>query len=109
MENYTVEIYNHPNGEMKSFLLPEPILPPLVLQFKNPLPELSNNVLKDLGSIGERIVLEIIDIQGVDYIRVKPKEIQVRKMVSTSWDEIEGKIRNIIESAVRRSRMKRVK
>jgi hypothetical protein len=56
-----------------------------------PLDKDSEKILKQLGSIGAQIVKETMAIPGVMEIRIKPKEIRLKKEGSSSWEKIEEK------------------
>jgi len=101
-----VVIYHHPNREIKSFLIPEEIIPPRVEYFKRHLDKDSEETLKSLGVIGSQIVKEIMDIPGVMEIRIKPKEIRMKKEPSSFWEDIEGKVIEILNRAMRRKQIR---
>jgi len=104
-----IVIYNHPNREMKSFLLSEEVSAPRVEHLKNPLTQEAKASLKSLGVLGAQIAEDILKIQGVAAIQIKPKEIRVKKEVSASWDDIQSKVLEILGSALRRKQMKIVR
>lgn len=104
-----VRIYNHPNPEMKSFLATVEISAPRVEHFKKPLDKDSEKILNQLGIIGAQIVKEIMAIPGVMEIRIKPKEIRMKKEGSSSWEEIEEKVLEILNRAVRKKQIKVVR
>ena len=81
MSEPKINIYVHPNPEIKSFTTMEPISPPRVEYFKKPLNPQSEESLKQLGIIGALIVKEVMAIPGVKEIRIKPKEIRMKKEV----------------------------
>lgn len=109
MREQKVVIYNHPNPEMKSFLTTVEISTPRVEHFKKPLDKDSENILKQLGIIGAQIVKEIMAIPGVMEIRIKPKEIRMKKERSSSWEEIEERVLEILNRAVRKKQIKVVR
>ena len=109
MDEQDIVIYNHPNPEMKSFLLSEEISPPRVEHLKNPLSQEAKASLKSLGVLGAQIAEDILRIQGVAALQIKPKELRVKKEVSASWDDIQGKVLEILRSALRRKQMKIVR
>jgi hypothetical protein len=104
-----VEIYNHPNPEIKSFLTTVEFLPPRVEIFKKPLDKNWESSLSQLPLIGAQVVKNIMAISGVSEIIIKPKEIRMKKETSSSWDTIEEKVTAILKSALRRKKMKVVK
>jgi len=106
MRDNKVVIYHHPNGEIKSFLTPEEIFPPRVEYFKRPLDKDSEETLRSMGVIGAQVVKEIMAIPGVMEIRIKPKEIRMKKEVSFSWEDIEGKVLEILIRAIRRKQIR---
>ena len=104
-----IDIYVHPNPEIKSFTTMEPIAPPRVEHFKNPINAESEESMKQLGSIGGQIVKEVMAISGVKEIRIKPKEIRMKKELGANWDDIEDKVCAILERALRKKGIKVVK
>ena len=106
MRDNEVVIYHHPNREIKSFLTPEEIVPPRVEYFKRPLDKYSQEILNSLGVIGAQVVKEILNIPGVMEIRIKPKEIRMKKEVFSSWEDIEGKVLEILNRAIRRKQIR---
>ena len=109
MSDSKVDIYVHPNPEIKSFTTMESISPPRVEHFTNPMNTLSEESLKQLGSIGSQIVKEVMAIPGVKEIRIKPKEIRMKKELNASWDDIEDKVCRILKRAIRKKEIKIVK
>ena len=108
MKKPKIDIYHHPNPEIKSFLLEEDLIPPYVERFKSPLDENSRKTLNKLGFIGAQVVKDITDLAGIREIRIKPKELIVKKELSFSWADLEGRIRNILERALKRRQIKAV-
>ena len=106
MDEKKVVIYHHPNPEMKSFLMPREVSAPRVELFRKPLDAPSEAALKHLGVVGAQIVKEIMAIHGVLQVRIKPKEIQVKKEESCSWEDILDRILEILKRAIRRKEMK---
>jgi hypothetical protein len=104
-----VVIYHHPNPEIKSFLTTEEISAPRLEHFKRPLDNDSEGVLGELGLIGAQIVKDIMAIPGVMEIRIKPKEIRMKKERSSSWEDIEGRVLRILNRALRRKQIRAVK
>jgi len=106
MRDNKVVIYHHPNREIKSFLTPEEIFPLRVEYFKSPLDKDSEETLKSLDAIGAQAVKEIMAIPGVMEIRVKPKEIRMKKEMFFYWEDIEGKVLEILNRAIRRKQIR---
>lgn len=102
MSEEDVVIYKYPNPELESFLIPEKIAPPLVEHFKKPVGGDFDSRVKKLGAIGAQIVKETMAIAGVKELRIKPKEVMVKKELWASWDEIETPILEILARAVRK-------
>jgi hypothetical protein len=109
MAEQDIVIYKHPNPEMKSFLLSEEVSAPRVEHLKNPLSQEAKASLKSLGVLGAQIAEDILRIPGVAALQIKPKEIRVKKEASASWDDIQGKVLEILRSALRRKQMKIVR
>jgi hypothetical protein len=109
MADGTINIYHHPNPEIKSFLTREDLFPPLVGLFKNPFDETANEDLKRMGVFGSHIVKDIMILSGVREIRVKPKEIRLTKEENASWDDIEARVCQILDRALRKKQIKRIK
>ncbi len=109
MSEPKINIYVHPNPEIKSFTTMEPISPPRVENFKKPLNPQSEESLKQLGVIGSQIVKEVMEIPGVNEIRIKPKEIRIKKEIDASWDDIEFIVCKILKRALQRKMIKIVK
>lgn len=94
---------------MRSSLLREEISAHRVEHFKKPLSKESEYLLKTLGSIGAWTVREIMAIHGVMEIRIKPKEILIKKEMSSSWEGIEDRVINVLKRAMRRKQIRLVK
>jgi Scaffold protein Nfu/NifU N terminal len=109
IDDTKVEIYNHPNPEIKSFLTTVELSAPRVEIFKKPFDENREDSLSQLPLIGAQIVKNIMDIPGVREIIIKPKEIRMKKETSASWEGIEKKVIEILTSALRRKQIKMVK
>lgn len=106
MRDDKVVIYHHPNREIKSFLMPKEIFPLRVENFRSPLDQDSEEALKSMDVIGTQAVKEIMAIPGVMEIRTKPKEIRMKKEVSFSWEDIEGKVLEILNRAIRKKQIR---
>jgi hypothetical protein len=109
MVDETINIYHHPNPEIKSFLTQEDLFPPLVGLFKNPFDETAEEDLKKIGVFGSQIIRDIMVLSGVKEIRVKPKEIRLTKEQNASWDDLEARVRQILVRALRKKQIKRIK
>ncbi|MEJ2724621.1 MAG: NifU N-terminal domain-containing protein [Deltaproteobacteria bacterium] len=109
MAERDIVIYNHPNPEMKSFLLSEEISSPRVEHLKNPLTREAKASLKSLGVVGAQVAGDIMAISGVAALEIKPKEIRVKKEVTASWDDIQEKVLEILRTALKRKQMKLVR
>jgi hypothetical protein len=103
-----IRIYRHPNPLMRSFLTQEDISTPRVEVFKHPLREDRGAALHELGPIGGQVVKELMAIPGVSEIRIKPKEIRMKKEPDTPWEAIQEKAVTIMERALRRKRIRLV-
>ena len=77
-----------------------------VERFKKPLDKNSENSLQLLGVIGSQIVKEILAIQAVMKVEIKPKEIIIKKELSSSWREIEDRVLEILKRALRKKKIK---
>ena len=109
MAEQEIVIYDHPNREMKSFLTQVELSPPRLEHFKKPLDTESQAILAQLGLIGSQLVKEIMALPGVMSLRIKPKEIMVKKEVSASWEDIQDKILLILRRSLRKKGMKIVR
>ena len=109
MASENIEIYHYQNPEIKSFLTQEAISPPLVEYFKKPFHQESENALKHLGVIGAQIVREIMVIAGVKEIRIKPKEIRMKKEEWSAWEDIEGQVIAILKRSLRKKKIRVIK
>ena len=103
-----IEVYHHPNPEIASFLVPEEISPPRLDHFTAASPGDPGISPSVLGRIGSRAVGEILAVPGVKEVRVRPKEIRVKKETGVPWEDIEARIIHILEGAVRKKRIKAV-
>jgi hypothetical protein len=109
MAGGTISIYHHPNPQIKSFLTQEDLFPPFVELFQNPLDETADEHLKKMGAFSSQIVRDISLLSGVKEFRVKPKEIRLTKEEHASWDDIEMKVCQILDRALRKKQIKRIK
>ena len=109
MSELEVKIYHHPNPEIKSFLTSVAISTPRVEKFKKPLEEEWENALGPLGVIGTQVIKEILAIQEVREIQIKPKELRIKKEASCSWEKIEGKIIAILMRALQKKQFRLIK
>jgi len=104
-----IEIYIHPNPEIRSFLTNTEISAYRVEKFKKPLEKNWEHTLKQLGVIGAQVAKEIWAIHDVNEIHIKPKEIRIKKEISSSWETIEKKVVEILTRALRKKQIKVVK
>jgi hypothetical protein len=109
MPDWKVKIYRHPNQEIRSFLTDLEISALRVEKFRRPLEKDRENALKSLGTIGAQVVKEILAIQEVRDIQIKPKEVRITKEASCSWEEIEERILEILRRALKRKQIRLVK
>ena len=107
--DWQVEIYLHPNPEIRSFLTNTEISAYRVEKFKKPLEKDWEHTLKQLGVIGAQVAKEILAIHDVNEIHIKPKEIRIKKEISSSWEAIEKKVVEILTRALRKKQIKVVK
>jgi hypothetical protein len=106
---WKVEIYHHPNPEIRSFLTNTEISAHRVEIFERPLEKDWEHILKELGIIGGQVVKEVMAIQEIEEIHIKPKEVRIKKEISSSWDKIEKKVVEILTRALRRKQIKVIK
>ncbi|MBW1798832.1 MAG: hypothetical protein JRJ21_10635 [Deltaproteobacteria bacterium] len=92
-----IEIYNHPNPEIKSFLTTVELSAPRVEIFKKTLDKNWEGSLNQLPLIATQIIKDIMAIPGM-------REIHI----TSSWDGIEKRVIEILTSAIRRKQMKLV-
>ena len=104
-----VEIFLHPNPEIRSFLTKTAISSYRVEKFRKPHEKNWESTLKQLGVIGAQVTREILAIHDVHEIHIKPKEIRVKQKGSSSWEAIETKILEILVRALRKKQIKLVK
>ena len=104
-----VLVYRHPNLEIRSFLTPKAISSYRVEYFKRDFFEQSEASLESLGRIGERAVRDLMALPGIEEIHIKPREVWIKKTRSAVWDDIEGKIIEILQRALRKKEIVRVK
>lgn len=109
MRDSKVLIYNYPNPDIKSFLTTVEISAYRVEHFKRPLNKDMEDTLRQLGVIGAQVVKEVIAIPGVKELRINPKEIQLKKERSSSWEEIEGSVLAVLNRALRKKQMRVIK
>ncbi|MCF8061742.1 MAG: NifU N-terminal domain-containing protein [Deltaproteobacteria bacterium] len=105
MEDGDVQVYFHPNAEIRSYLTLQSITKPRVEAFAPPLDVDPDGLTAKLGTIGAQTVRELLGVPGVARIRIKPKEVRIQKTGHASWDDMEGDILRIMKRAVRKSRM----
>ena len=109
MAEGTITIYHHPNPEIRSFLTQEDLFPPRVTLYQNPLNETADEDFKNTGPFGSQIVRDIMSLSGVKEIRIKPKEIRMKKEENASWGDIEQRVCRILDRALRKKQIRRVK
>ena len=109
MDDAKIEIYIHPNREIRSFLTPLDIFGFRVEHFKNPLDQASWEKLKRLSIPEARIVQEIMAVPGVEEVYTKPKEIRMKKKRYSSWEEIQEKVIAVLQRALRKKQIKVVR
>jgi len=106
MSDEKVVIYDHPNPEFKSFLLPEEVSPPRVERFQKPLDRNGEERLKRLGILGAQVVREIMAVPGVMEVWLKPNEIRVKKELNWTWEKIQGPILEIVHRVLRKKKIR---
>ena len=109
MNSPKIVIYCHPNPEMKSFHVNEEISSHRVEHFQQPLNSDSEDTLSSLGNIGARVVKEMMAVPGIKKLSIKPKEVLIKKEEAFLWEDIEQKIIEIIQRAIRIKGIKVVK
>ncbi len=109
MDNHTVTVYRHPNPEIRSFLTTIDLSAPRVEYFKSPLTQEDDASLRPLGLIGAQMVRDILAVEGVLELRIKPKEIRVKKELSSSWEQIETQILEVVQRAIKKKKFKVIK
>ena len=105
MEDEDVQVYLHPNAEIRSYLTPHDITKPRVEVFAPPLDVDPSGLAAKLGTIGARAVHELMGVPGVARIRIKPKEVRIQKTARASWETMEEEVLRILRRAVRKSRI----
>lgn len=109
MDDQDIEVYIHPNPEIRSFLTVQDIFPPRVEVFHPPLVDEDAPRLKGLGTIASQIVRDILSIPGILEIRIKPKEIRIIKTQTTLWEDIQPRVLDAIKRSLRRKGIRLVK
>ena len=104
-----ISVYHHPNTQIRSFLLETEISSYCVERFERPLTSKTKGNYNALGVIGATIVRDILNINGVKEIHIKPKEVRLKKEISFSWNEIEKRVIDILIRALRKKKLKIVK
>jgi hypothetical protein len=100
-----IAVYHHPNPQIRSYLVEEDISSFQVEHLKSPLTAETLKGLAKLGRIGAQVAKEVLELREIQEIRLKPKEVWVKKAESASWNEIEEKIRNILKRAIRKKKI----
>ena len=101
-----IQVYHHPNREIRSYLTTDEISRFRVEVFRAADREAFEDQLKGLGTIGEHVVREVTSIPGVRDLEIKPRELRVIKKTSASWDAIEEKIIQALNTAFRRKKIR---
>jgi hypothetical protein len=110
MKRDEIDIYHHPNKEIRSFITPVEIFPPRVQRIRKALQGDWKRTLDPSSGVLERQILrELLDLAGLEQITVKPKEIRLTKERSASWDEIEAAVLKILQRALIKKRIKAIK
>ncbi|MFO7985194.1 MAG: NifU N-terminal domain-containing protein [Desulfatiglandaceae bacterium] len=104
-----VLVYRHPNLDIRSFLTSKEISSYRVEYFKRASFEQAADSLKALGAIGKQAIREIMALPGVEEVHIKPRELRIKKRTSISWNDIEPKIIKILQRAVRKKQIVRIK
>lgn len=104
-----VLVYRHPNLEIRSYLTPKEISSYRVECFNRATLDRDADALRSLGSIGEQAVRDLMGLFGVEEIHIKPRELRIKKALAASWDLLEPQIIGILQRAVRRKQIVRVK
>jgi hypothetical protein len=103
-----IMIYRHPNPEIRSYLTSEEISKFRVERFMASGGDGLEAQLKTLGAVGSHVVREILAIQGVQDVTIKPREVRVKKEPSVSWARIEGGVIDALNRAFRRKSIRLV-
>jgi len=109
MDEAKIDIYHHPNPEIRSFFISAEILAHRVEHYKKPLDKNWESALEPLGLIAAGITREIMAIQGVKEIYTKPKELRITKESSFSWEDIEKPIIKILTRGLKRKQLRVIK
>ena len=105
MDEQDIQIYRHPNPEIRSYLTTDMIARPVFDTFEPPFKENPDRLSTRLGMIGAQVVREILSVPGIAQLRIKPKELRIKKEAAASWDDMEEAILRIVDRALRKSRM----
>ncbi len=109
MENNKIDIYIHPNPEIRSFLTSQDVSPPRVEVFCPPLSDKDAPRLHTLGTIGAQIIKDILSLPGIREVRIKPKEVRIIKTLSVDWEDIQERIVTSLTRALRKGQVKLVR
>ena len=109
MGEYKIEVYLHPNREIRSYLTMIEISTFRVEHFKKPFNGYTSDALITLGPMGSMIVKEILTLKGIQELHIKPKEIVIKKETQFSWEDIEKKVLKILNHAFRRKEIRVVR
>lgn len=105
MAEHEVTIYRHPNPEIRSFLTREPLSPPTLWVGRRPFESEDIARLKRLDLVAAQLIRNLAEIPGIEEIRLKPKEIRVKKIPDASWEQIEARALQDIRGALRRRKL----
>ncbi|MFH1630089.1 MAG: NifU N-terminal domain-containing protein [Pseudomonadota bacterium] len=103
-----ISIYRHPNPEIRSFLTLTEITNYRMERFTDTSGEAFEAQLRGLGIIGEYVVREILAIPGVREVEIKPRELRIKKEPAVSWDQIENRVIDALNTAFRRKEIRAV-
>ena len=109
MKNHKIDIYIHPNPEIRSFLTTQDVFPPRVEVFCPPLSDKDAPRLHALGIIGAQIIKDILSLPGIREVRIKPKEVRIIKVLSIDWEDIQERIVTSLTRALRKRQLKLVR
>lgn len=102
MDDQKVEVYIHPNPEIRSFLTTQNIFPPRVEIFRPLLADDDAHKLNVLGTIASQIVRDILSLPGILEVRIKPQEIRIIKAGTAAWEELQPKVLDAVKRSLRR-------
>jgi hypothetical protein len=109
MNDAKVDIYLHPNPEIRSFFTSEIIFAHRVEHYKKPLDKNWEAALDPLPLTSAGIIREIMSIKGVKEVYIKPKEVRITKEASSSWNSIQESVVKILTGGLRRKKLRLIK